>query len=131
MTAKTRNEEVSDLLKKELTQKAEQLIWEKFKPVLPAQAEAAKQHGLNYVTDLYTVWRDRSFYFCAKYCNPREDAMEKHFEVRTTRMDHVGRRQFNLAYMRHTGKWCEVFQGLSLEECLETIKENELFWPVD
>jgi len=128
--AKGRKEEVSELLKKELTQKAERLIWKKFKPGLPAQAEAAEKYGFNYVTDVYTVWRGRSFYFCAQYCDPREDAKEKQFDVRTTRMEHEGGRQFNLSYMRHTGKWCEVFQGLSLEECLETIEKNELFWPV-
>ena len=51
--------------------------------------------------------------------------------MRKTRMEYEGSRRFNLAYMRHTGKWCEVFQGLSLEENLETIEKNELFWTVD
>jgi hypothetical protein len=128
--AKGRNEEVSELLKKELTQKAERLIWKMFKPGLPAQAEAARKYGFNYISDVYTVWRGRSFYFCARYCNPRDDVKEKQFEVRTTRMAHECGRQFNLSYMRHTGNWCEVFQGLSLEECLETIEKNELYWPV-
>ncbi|HDT12297.1 MAG TPA: hypothetical protein ENO01_01425 [Candidatus Marinimicrobia bacterium] len=75
--AKGRNEAVSELLKNELARKAEQLIRKKFMPGLPAQAEAAKQHGFNYIADVYTVWRGRSLYFCAKYCNPREDAKEK------------------------------------------------------
>lgn len=126
-----KNAAVPELLKKTLTQKAEQLLRDKFKPGLSIKAEAAKKHGFNYVLDLYTAWRGKYFYFCAKYCNPRENAEPQHFEVRTTRMEHVGDRQFNLAYMRHTGQWCEVFQTLSLEECLRTIEENELFWPVD
>lgn len=126
-----RKEEVSELLKKELTQKAEQLIFKKFKPGLLFQAEAAKKHGFNYVMDVYTVWRGRSFYFCAKYCNPQEKGEDGQFDVRKTRMEYEGGRRFNLAYMSHTGKWCEVFQGLSLEESLETIEKNELFWPVD
>jgi hypothetical protein len=32
--------------------------------------------------------------------------------------------------MRHTGKWCEVFHDLDLDECLEIVEGNELFWPV-
>lgn len=62
-----RKEEVSELLKKELTQKAEQLILKKFKPGLLFQADAAKKHRFNYVMDIYTIWRGRSLYFCAKY----------------------------------------------------------------
>jgi hypothetical protein len=128
---KGRNAGVPELLKKELTQKAEQLILEKFKPGLLTQAEAAKKHGFNYVIDVYATWRGRSFYFCAKYCTAPENAEQEQFEVRTTRMEHDSGRRFNLSYMRHTGKWCEVYQGLSLEECLETIEANELFWPVN
>lgn len=129
--AKGRNVGVPELLKKTLTQKAEQLLRNKFKPGLSTQAEAAKKHGFNYVIDVYTTWRGRYFYFCAKYCNPREKAEHEHFEVRTTRMEYVGGGQFALAYMRHTGQWCEVFRNLSLEECLKTIEEDELFWPVN
>jgi len=40
-----------------------------------------------------------------------------------------GKTRFNLSYMRHTGKWCEVFEGLSLEECLAKIREDQLFQP--
>ncbi|NIR53010.1 hypothetical protein GWO43_30645 [candidate division KSB1 bacterium] len=126
-----RNVEVPTPLKLTLTDRAEQLIRDKFKPWLPMKAEAAKEHGFNYVVDVYTTWRGRYFYFCAKYRNPRENAEEENFEVRTTRLEYVGGQRFNLAYMRHTGKWCDVYSALSLEECLEAIEENELFWPVD
>ncbi len=94
-------------------------------------AEAAKEHGFNYVVDIYTTWRGRYFYFCAKYRDPREKATQEYFEVRTTRLEYTGSRRFSLAYMRHTGKWFEVFPALSLEECLETIEQEELFWPVN
>lgn len=120
---------VPEPLKQTLTQKAEQLIRDKFKPGIGIQAEAAREHGFNYVVDIYTKWRGRYFYFCAKYRNLRATA-EEFFEVRTTRMEFVGSRRFNLAYMRHTGKWCEVYQALPFEECLETIEIEELFWPV-
>jgi hypothetical protein len=31
--------------------------------------------------------------------------------------------------MRHTEKWCPVFNGLTLEEALEIIEEQVTFWP--
>jgi hypothetical protein len=41
----------------------------------------------------------------------------------------VGDGKFNLAYMRHTGKWREVYQGLTVNACLEAIREEGIFQP--
>ncbi len=129
--ATRKNTTVPEPLKHALTEKAEQLLQDKFRPGLSIQAEAAKEHGFNYAVEVYTTWRSKYFYFCAKYRNPRENATQEYFEVRTTRMEYVGGWRFKLAYMRHTGRWCEVYPALSWEECLETIKQEELFWPVN
>jgi len=32
--------------------------------------------------------------------------------------------------MRHTDKWWEIHQGLTLDECLKTIQEEGTFQPV-
>jgi len=37
--------------------------------------------------------------------------------------------RFNLAYMRHTGKWQEVFTDLSMEEAFEAIRDEPFFHP--
>ena len=129
--ATSRKTTVPDLIKQTLTLKAEKILREQFKPGILIQAQAAKKYGFNYVVEVYTKWRGRYFYFCAKYRDPRENATQEYFEVQTTRLEYVGARRFNLAYMRHTGKWCEVYPALSLEECLETIEQEELFWPVN
>ncbi len=121
---------VPELLKHTLTQRTEQLIEKKFRPGIPIQAEPAKKHGYNYVVDIYTKWWSRYFYIIAKYRNPRETATEEYFEVRTTRLEYISNQQFALAYMRHTGQWQEVYPALSLKECLESIEQEELFWPM-
>ena len=36
---------------------------------------------------------------------------------------------FNLAYMRHTGKWHELFTGQTLDECLASIRDDPWFQP--
>lgn len=116
-------------LKQSLTQQAEQLIAEAFRPGLAQQAEAARQHGFNYVDDLYTAWQGKYFYFCARYCTSRADAVQEHFEVRSPRLEYVGDDRFNLAYQRHNGRWCEVYHGLTVAEALSTIRDEELFSP--
>ncbi|MEA2039675.1 MAG: hypothetical protein U9N82_07550 [Thermodesulfobacteriota bacterium] len=121
---------IPEQLKQTVTQQANQLIETKFALAMAINAESAEKHGFNYVVDIYTTWRGRHFYFCAKYRNPRPDAKEEYFEVRTTRMEYLGGDRFSLAYMRHTGKWCEVFPALAVDECLEMVESNELFWPL-
>ena len=121
---------IPEQLKQTVTQHSNQLIETKFAHAVAVNTEGAQKHGFNYVVDIYTRWRGRYFYFCAKYRNPRPDAEVEYFEVRTTRIEYLGGDRFNLAYMRHNGKWCEVFQALAVDECLETVESNELFWPV-
>lgn len=47
--------------------------------------------------------------------------------MRFARLEHAGKRRFNMAYMRHTGKWHEVFQELTLDECLDQIRDEGIF----
>lgn len=44
-------------------------------------------------------------------------------------MEYVENNKFNLSYMRHTEKWFEVFQALSMDECLKLIEEDPTFLP--
>jgi hypothetical protein len=57
------------------------------------------------------------------------DALSPTFESPFARMEYVGDGQFNLAYMRHTGKWWEVYRGLTADECLKRIGDEAIFQP--
>jgi hypothetical protein len=83
----------------------------------------------NYIVDLYNQWYRNFFYFCAKYRCPASNCISEFFEVRYTRLEYTGEATYTLAYMRHTGKWQEVYSGLSLEECISTINNEQIFWP--
>lgn len=83
----------------------------------------------SYVVDIFTKWYRNYFYFCATYHSPGENALSPSFETRFARMEYVSEDQFNLSYMRHTGQWWEVFSGLSLNECIESIKDLPHFTP--
>ena len=83
----------------------------------------------NYIVDIYSKWYRNYFYFCSKYACPGPNAISPYFEAKFARLEYVGNERFNLAYMRHTGKWCEIYSKLSLDECLAAIRDEPHFLP--
>jgi len=83
----------------------------------------------NYIVDISGKWYRSYFYFCSRYCCPGPNALSPTFEARFTRLQYAGNGRFNLAYMRYTGQWWEVYRGLTLDECLARIREEPLFHP--
>lgn len=118
---------VPEAIKTELEAKAHELVESVLKPTHvkpPPQDER-----FNYVVDIFTKWHRNYFYFCARYRCPGPNALSPYFEVGFARLEYVGRRSFNLSYMRHTGKWWELYTGLSLDECLTAIRDEPHFLP--
>jgi hypothetical protein len=122
---------VSGIVKVELEAKATELIDTVLKPehIKPPPKNAK----WNYIVDLYTKWHGNYFYFCARYACPGPNAMSPYFEMGFARLKHTGsiggQSRFDLAYMRHTGRWWEIMHGLTLEQCLAEIREGGLFDP--
>jgi hypothetical protein len=113
-------------LKAEFTEKAERLLKEwRPKYIKPPPPE----YHFNYVVELYGKWFRSYFYFCAKYACPGPTAVSPFFEVRFTRLEYVGNRRFNLAFMRHTGQWVETEQDLTGDECISSIREDSFYQP--
>ena len=118
---------VPDNIKTTVKAKADELVETALKPqnIKPPPEDMA----FNYVVDIYTKWYRNYFYFCATYANPRPDAITSHFETKFARLEYVEKDWYHLSYMRHTGKWWEVYPDLSLDECLTAIKDDPLFMP--
>jgi hypothetical protein len=118
---------VPEDLKAEVKAKADDLVEAVLKPqhVKPPH----KDLRWNYIIDIYTKWHRSFFYFCSTYASPGPNALSPTFESPFARMEYVGAGRFNLAYMRHTGKWWEVYQGLTVDECLESIRDEGIFTP--
>jgi hypothetical protein len=122
---------VPDAVKAELEAKATELINTILKPehIEPPP----KNPKWNYLVDLYTKWHRNYFYFYAKYACPGLNALSPSFDTGFARLEYVGsagrKKWFNLSYMRHTGKWWEIRQGLSLEQCLAEIRGSGFFHP--
>lgn len=118
---------VSEHFKAEVKAKADHWVETVLKPkhIQPPPADPQ----FNYLIDLDTKWYRQYFYVQGKYCCPFPEAVSPDFEVKFARLEYVQLDRFNLSYMRHTGQWFEVFQGLSLQECMEEIQDNPIFIP--
>ena len=118
---------VPDSIKSMLKEKANKLIGDVIKPQYVESAPTT--HDFNYIADINSKWSRNYFYFCATYNCPSPNAISPSFETKFARMEYVANNKFNLAYMRHTEKWFEVFQDLSMDDCLKLIEEDPTFLP--
>ena len=118
---------VPDDLKAEAEQKAGALVEEFLKPQFIKPPP--KNWRWNYLIDIHSKWHRSFFYFVATYRSRGPTALTPTFEAPFTRLEYAGHRRFNLAYMRHTGKWWEVYRGLAVDECLTRIRDEAIFHP--
>ena len=118
--------QVPDSLKLTLKEKADDIIENTLKPkyIKPPPTE----NDFNYLVDIYSKWYRSYFYFCSKYNCPGPNAISS-FDTKFARMEYVGSENFNLSYMRHTEQWFEIYQRLSMLECLKLIAEEPDFIP--
>ncbi len=114
-------------IKIEVETKANELIESFLKPnyIKPPPTD----NQFSYIVDIYAKWYQSYFHFSAKYCCPAPNCIAPFFESKFARMEYAGNGLFNLSYMRHTGQWLELFTDLSIDECLETIKDDPHFLP--
>ncbi len=71
----------------------------------------------NYITDIGAKWYRNYFYFFSTYTCPRPNALSPTFEAKFARMEYLGNDRFALYFMRHTGEWVGIYDGLSVDEC--------------
>jgi hypothetical protein len=83
----------------------------------------------NYVTDIVPKWHGSTLFLVSVYACPGPNAISPTFESRFARLRPAGVGRFDLSFMRHTGKWVELYQGQTLEECLGAIRDDPWFTP--
>jgi len=115
---------VPEYLKPAVKTKADDFVESFLKP--HCIKEPPKDHQWNYVVDIFTKWYQRYFYFCSTWRSPHPDSISEYFEIRFARLEYAGDEKFNMAYMRYTGQWWEIFQDLTLDGCIEEIRINPL-----
>lgn len=114
-------------VKDEVDTKARELVEKVLKPrhIQPPP----QGHQWNYITDITTKWIGSTCYFISIYACPGPNALSPIFEEKFARREHVGGARFTLSFMRHTGKWVELYAGLSVDECMKAIQDDPWFVP--
>jgi hypothetical protein len=64
-----------------------------------------------------------------KYACPGPTALTPFFEARFARLEYGGDQRWNLAFMRHTGQWIELEQGLTIDQCFQSLREENFYQP--
>jgi hypothetical protein len=118
---------VPDAVKAEVTTKANELIETVLKPQHIEPPPENPQ--FNYIVDIYGKWYHRYFYLCAAYRVAGPGATAPDFEAKFARIEYAGNNRFHLSFMRHTGQWVELYTGISLDECLASIRDEPFFLP--
>jgi hypothetical protein len=119
---------VPSAAKDEVAAKAGAFIEAELKPKhLKPPPEDAR---FNYLADITCKWHGPYFYLVGVFACPGPNALSPAFESKLARLLYVGPGRFNLAFQRHTGQWIELYEGLSLQKCLETIRDDPWFIPL-
>ena len=119
---------VPKAVKDEVEAKAREFIGAELKPkyIKPPPKEAR----FNYLADITCKWHGPYFYVVGIYACPGPNAISPTFEAKLARLLYVAPNRFHLAFQRHTGQWIELYEGLSLQQALETIRDDPWFVPV-
>lgn len=87
------------------------------------------KHDFNYIADIYFKWHGNRFYLCSKYNCPPPRAISPSFESKFARLEYIGDGQFQLFFMRYTGQWIKLEEGITLKEAFEVIRKAPYFTP--
>ncbi len=122
---KTSSSPLPEALKREVTTRAQEMIETVLKPRYIQPPPENPQ--FNYIVDIYGKWYRKAFYFCAQYHVPHPNATEPDFEAKFARMQYAEKQLFHLSFMRYTGQWIQLYTDLTLDECLETVRDDPYF----
>lgn len=86
-----------------------------------------REPRFNYIIDVVAKFHGSSLFFASTYACPSPTAISPTFEAKFARMEFVGGSKFNLSFMRHNGKWIVLHRSLSLDECLDAIRDDPWF----
>ncbi|MGD0764050.1 MAG: hypothetical protein ABR929_12835 [Roseiarcus sp.] len=84
----------------------------------------------NYVVNIHGAWAAGRYRFMQRYRSGMEDNRSEEFDAPFARIDRVGRDRFDIDWMRHTGKWWRLHQGVTLAEALRILETDGHLHPL-
>jgi hypothetical protein len=79
-----------------------------------------RPNGFNYPVDIRGRWRGEAYAFTVRFRSDDPAAISKEYDAPYARLDHFNGR-FSVQWMRHTGRWWPLRDGLTLEEAIDYI----------
>ncbi len=98
--------EVPEKVKVQVTEKFDALVENVLKPLYVKPPPKDKR--FNYLVDISTKWHRQFFYVNGTFFCPGPNRISPTFETGFVRLEYIGHGRFNVAYMRHTGKWWQT-----------------------
>jgi hypothetical protein len=83
----------------------------------------------NYVVDIRGAWAAGRYRFMQRYRSGMEQNRGEEFDAPFARIDRIGRDCFDIYWMRHTGKWWNLYTGVSLAEALHILETDGVLFP--
>ncbi|MEX2632007.1 MAG: hypothetical protein WD341_18885 [Tistlia sp.] len=116
--------------KAEIGAVCERFIAERLKPRFLRRIRPTQ---FNYPVDILGRWRGRRYSFITRYRSGSPDNLGEEFESAFTRLDHLeghlAELRFDVFWHRHTGQWYRLYSGVTLDEALLLIEDDELLHP--
>jgi hypothetical protein len=84
----------------------------------------------NYPVDIRGAWAGGRYRFMQRYRSGMEHNRGDEFNAPFARIDRMGPDRFDIYWMRHTGKWWRLYQGVTLAEALKILEEDGILHPL-
>ena len=78
----------------------------------------------DYRDEFYLKWYRSYFYICCKYKNGNGDV----FDDKVARIAFYVNDTASTAYMRHTGSWWTINESMSIDDAVEEVLNNDMYW---
>lgn len=83
----------------------------------------------NHVIDIRGAWAGGRYRFMQRYRSGMEHNRGEEFDAPFARIDRMGRDQFDVYWMRHTGQWWRLHSGVTLTEALRILETDGVLHP--
>ncbi len=121
-----RQEPLNEAEKQAIVVACEALIRDVLKPRSLPQVRPTEW---NYVIDIHGAWAAGRYRFMQRYRSGMEHNRGEEFDAPFARIDRTGRDQFDVHWMRHTGKWWRLYSGVTLAEALRVLETDSVLHP--
>ena len=95
----------------------------------PAHVPVIVPTEFNYLIDITGAYAGGRYRFMRRYRSGFADNLGQEFDAPFARVDRMGRDSFDVHWMRHTGQWWPMHQGLPLAAALDKVVTDNVFRP--